>query len=1010
MHAGINELDEEIDMSISTDQRTLGEALRLYLAEETKAGAMQVLGRNPHLLSEDALMEMDALRAGALARGDYDLAQSLDARYELLEFAIGINNSLSSECSQAFVEILAISADKPDLSESYLDFVASTAAPDILFDKEKLPPEFQDKVLRAMCCGLLAHLKDPKMWDRSIHLLERALDMPSIHRHPELCADLCEMQGYGYMSTPSGERETNLLKAIRCYGEALAFYAAIPDRWEYGNAQGNLGVAYAERTTGDRFENLRRAEACQTEALKAYPRDEQPKEYAAVKYNLGIAYSLLHAVEGDGALHTAIECFKEVREIDTRDTEPMNYAMVQNSLGNAYRKLSGGNREVHLQKAVACYLEALELCYLCDMPTECARVNNNLGQAYEALATISDVANNLRKAIDYYDKALQLYISSENPLPIRSTRANLGRACGKLARLTGDPETFRTAVRALRESTSSYRPGHSDLDAFHAAWDLGDVAWSKPSWEKAFGTDVQSEYRRQQVAAEGYLRAVEILDQLLAGASIDDQARFVEQTANLYTQAISITYTLGQLEEGLATAERAKGRLILRELSQTNFHAPRDVPRLLIQEEQNLLERRVTLRHCLHESEQGDSFVVMVPGSYARTGTRSVSQSLTRNQLWQELDTVESELRDLYSRMESMAPDYADIRRAAAPSVEDIRRFVSCQERRTTLVSYYTLPDSVLVFGLTGQKGEVVAERIDKPWPLLVDELGQWLSHQSLDNPFVHLPNHPSNPAPRMLSDLSATLLPERIAQLLEGTSLLYVIPTGPLHFLPFHTLLWHGEPLICRFPVVQCPSVGVAIRAQKRPREGSLPIAAFGFAQEPEQKPTFEGEALEVAAVLGGREWVGRDCNRSSVVESGQEAQVLHISSHGGFDPEMPMNSGVALADGRLTAREVMENLRLPGSLVVLSACESGYNDVRVGDDLVGLMRALFYAGASSLMLSRWSVNARTTLDLMKAFYESVRSGESRADALRAGILAVRESRLHPYYWAPFVLLGDWK
>jgi len=104
------------------------------------------------------------------------------------------------------------------------------------------------------------------------------------------------------------------------------------------------------------------------------------------------------------------------------------------------------------------------------------------------------------------------------------------------------------------------------------------------------------------------------------------------------------------------------------------------------------------------------------------------------------------------------------------------------------------------------------------------------------------------------------------------------------------------------------------------------------------------------------------------------------------------------------------MKKLRLPGSLVTLSACETGYNAVEVGDELIGLMRAFFYAGASSLILSMWSVDAPTTMDLMAAFYKSVRRGESRADALRTAALTIRESRSHPFYWAPFVLLGDWQ
>ena len=643
------------------------------------------------------------------------------------------------------------------------------------------------------------------------------------------------------------------------------------------------------------------------------------------------------------------------------------------------------------------------------MPEECAVTTANLGRAYESLAEVTDAESNLQQAVDHYNKALEFCPFDEDSL-VREIKASLGTAYEKLARLTGSADARRRAIQALEESIHLHQPGRAGLDTFNAAWALGDVAWGEETREAAFGTDTQAEHKRRQVAARGYLQAVEILDTLLAGATLADQALLIERARKLYPRAIKMAYDLGLLEECLITIERAKGRLLLYELAQTDFYPPTMVPHSMVQEEQILVERRETLRQLLREAEQGDTFLVRAPKGFANTSVRTASRDVTRSSLWQELDTVEAELQALYRRMESIAPDYVDIRCAATPSIEDIQRFVCDQGRGTTLLSYYTLPDSILVFGLTAERKELIAEEIHKPLSMLIEELGPLLNYDSIDNPFVREPEHPNDPAPRMLFDLSAELLPEKIAQLLESTSRLYVIPAGPLHWLPFQTLLWGEEPLIRRFPVIQSPGISVAIRAQKRRREGRLPVAAFGFAHKDEDKPTFEGEARQIGAMLGGRARVGRRCNRASVHNLAKSARVLHISSHGSFKPLSPLDSGVDLADGLLTAREVMKKLRLPGSLVTLSACETGYNAVEVGDELIGLMRAFFYAGASSLILSMWSVDAPTTMDLMAAFYKSVRRGESRADALRTAALTIRESRSHPFYWAPFVLLGDWQ
>lgn len=991
--------------------RSLGEALHRYLLAEIGLEEVRTIAENPALLSEEALMRIATLRANAWAVGERDLAETLHDKYGLLERWIGLDlQSRPAECRQALMAILQALADDPEPPSMYLALAGVITAPETSIDRGRLPHELQDDVLRAMCLGVLARLGDPTAWDRSIRLLEHTLDRPSIRRYPELRGSLRILLGFGYLSTPLGDREENLLSAIACFEEALAFYSDMPNSWEYGNVQGNLGVAYAQRVTGDRFENLRRAITCQQEALRAYTRIECPQYHAAVLYNLAVAHSLLVAVHGDAALRTAIGYLREVLEVFGRDAFPVDYAMTQNSLGNAYRRLSGGNQEENLLQARACYREALEIYTARNMQMECTTVAANLGRAYESLAATIDALGNLEKAIEHFDRALRLCPSDERSLLVREIQASRGTAYGKLARLTRSREDTQQAIRALEESIRPSESGRADLDTLRAAWDLGDIGWGSGGWEPAPSGDPPPEGKQWRIAARGYLRAVEILDTLLAGATKMDQVLLIDRTRDLYPRAIKAAYRLGQFEDCLTTAERAKSRRLLYDLAQTDFHPPATVPHSMAQEESALMEKRDAVRELLREAEQGDVFLVRAPGGFSYEGEETPVGHVTRSRLWQELERTESELQRLYRRMESNAPDYVDIRRATTPTIKDIRRFVDGQGRGATLLYFYTMPDSILVFGLAAEREELVAVQIRKPLPILVEELRPLLVYSEPDNPLVRRPEFPDDPLPRMLLDLSSELLPEKVTRLLESTSRLYVIPQGPLHWLPFQTLLWRGEPLICHFPVVQSPSIGTAIRAQKRRREGHLPVAAFGFAREVDERPVLEGEARRIAAMLGGKAIVGKQCKRQLVCRLAKGARVLHISSHGEFDPLNPLASGVVLADGRLTARGIMEELQLPGSLVTLSACETGHSTVEVGDELIGLMRAFFLAGASSLILSMWPVDKTTTVDLMTMFYDSVHKGQSRADALRNAALGIREEKPHPYYWAPFVLLGDWR
>jgi CHAT domain-containing protein len=124
-------------------------------------------------------------------------------------------------------------------------------------------------------------------------------------------------------------------------------------------------------------------------------------------------------------------------------------------------------------------------------------------------------------------------------------------------------------------------------------------------------------------------------------------------------------------------------------------------------------------------------------------------------------------------------------------------------------------------------------------------------------------------------------------------------------------------------------------------------------------------------------------------------------------------MQSGVVLANGETwTAREIM-GLRLRARLVVLSACETGQSEVDRGDELVGLTRAFLHAGASSVIVSLWEVHDASTAALMSDFYQRLMDRDGRrlkpaATALKEAMLALKETREDPHFWAPFILVGD--
>ena len=117
-------------------------------------------------------------------------------------------------------------------------------------------------------------------------------------------------------------------------------------------------------------------------------------------------------------------------------------------------------------------------------------------------------------------------------------------------------------------------------------------------------------------------------------------------------------------------------------------------------------------------------------------------------------------------------------------------------------------------------------------------------------------------------------------------------------------------------------------------------------------------------------------------------------------------MFSSLKLHDGWLTAADVMQ-LDLNGAFVALSACESGRSQATSGDEIMGLTRAFLGAGAASLLVSLWITQDTAAAELMQAFYLNLNSGMRRAESLRAAQMRLKEQNSHPFYWAPFVLIG---
>jgi CHAT domain-containing protein len=195
--------------------------------------------------------------------------------------------------------------------------------------------------------------------------------------------------------------------------------------------------------------------------------------------------------------------------------------------------------------------------------------------------------------------------------------------------------------------------------------------------------------------------------------------------------------------------------------------------------------------------------------------------------------------------------------------------------------------------------------------------------------------------------------------------------------------------------------------------------VALAGLVQPP-PLPAARDEVCRIARLFGADQaavFLGPEASEENVKASAvvHSARILHFAAHGLLDEDHPDLSGLQLThagesaeDGLLQVREIF-NLQLRADLVVLSACQSGLGKEVSGEGLIGMTRAFLYAGASSVVVSLWQVDDVSTADLMVGFYSHLKAGLDRAEALRNAKLELidRSRYSHPYFWAPFVLVG---
>jgi CHAT domain-containing protein/tetratricopeptide (TPR) repeat protein len=322
----------------------------------------------------------------------------------------------------------------------------------------------------------------------------------------------------------------------------------------------------------------------------------------------------------------------------------------------------------------------------------------------------------------------------------------------------------------------------------------------------------------------------------------------------------------------------------------------------------------------------------------------------------------------------------------------------------TALIEYYSTGDRVVAAVLTRDTIDITPVTVLSRVVHLLHLLRFQLSKFRMGTTYVQRFERPLLQA--TLGHLEA-LYSELITPLhpyLHAKHLLFVAH-GALHYLPFHALRNDGQYLCDVHTISYAPSATVFALCQNRATCEATNSLVLGIPDE--RAPHILSEVQSVAALLPHPElFLGEHATADVLRQRGAAGGVIHIATHGKYRQDNPMFSGIRLGDGYLNLYDLYQ-IRLSARLVTLSGCATGMNFVSTGDELLGLQRGLFCAGATSLLLSLWDVHDRSTSELMQAFYKSYQETKDMPLSLRSAMIQIRQANPHPYYWAPFVLVG---
>jgi CHAT domain-containing protein/lipopolysaccharide biosynthesis regulator YciM len=631
----------------------------------------------------------------------------------------------------------------------------------------------------------------------------------------------------------------------------------------------------------------------------------------------------------------------------------------------------------------------------------------------------------------YYDVRARLVENSETHLT--GLLANLGNVYRLVYRLEDALQQYKEAFsyvkmrgsRAIYEQELFVGLGDVYLQQKHFPLALENFQKALPLAEKqqrpaaisSASLGIGAVLRQTGKPAEAipyYQKAIQQIESTRSVLQSEEYRRsFFEGGLDAYVSMVGALLESDKQEEAFNYNERARSRVFLDVLG-SRVQLSR-VKTGLLEEERVLLERIAGLEAQLAGEEETE-----------RVGLRK------------ELEVAEKAYSAFLAKVRKQDKEQASLITVEPLTLREVQQLL---DPGTTLIEYFVTERDIFIWVV--EKEKLQFQRVALP----KEDLGR--SVKTLRESIFSLGEK------NKFDEASASLYKQLIEPLVShitGKELI-IVPHDVLHYLPFHALVGpDGHYLIEKYPVYYLSSASLLQFVKEKRKSGGEKVLAFGNPDlgDPEKNLEYaELEAEEVKNIYPqSTVYVKKEASEEKSKSLSPTHDILHFATHAQLNEDDPLSSAVLLAkedkeDGRLEVREIF-GMDLKANLVVLSGCDTGLGKLSTGDELVGLTRAFIYAGTPSVVASLWSVDDSSTAHLMSSFYRNLKTmskvealrqaqlelirGEGRSDLLaRRGVGGIGKlgetpksqspsqnpisiSTSHPYFWAPFILVGDGK